>query len=181
MDAALITAISTSVVGIAGMLATWATAKYQTVNETVKAREERRFQFANTQRQERMQLYSQFLKVETDTVREIVIAAVLLSSREHETSPLYAKVQGRISEVEISAHSIALISGDEVGTLAEGLALALFYAWKQAVDNVGDKDKKYDRDFIADASKIEKRLKHAMIAEMRAETEETSQLQGLKK
>lgn len=142
MDAALIIAISTSAVGIAGMLTTWATAKYQTANEIVKAREERHFQFANAQRQERMQLYSQFLKAETDTVREIVIAGVLLQSREHETSPLYREIQGRISEVEISAHNISLISGDEVGKLAEGLALALFYAWKNTVDGVEGRDKR---------------------------------------
>lgn len=41
--------------------------------------------------------------------------------------------------------------------------------------------KEDDQDFLDAASKIEKRLKQAMISEMRAETEGTSQLQGLKK
>ena len=71
VSVALISAISTAVVGIAGMITTWATARHQASIDLIKLRDERGYQAAITRRQERIQLYSQFLSAISDCVNQV--------------------------------------------------------------------------------------------------------------
>ena len=167
MSTAWIPALTTAVVGIAGLITTWAAAHRQTETDLVKFREEHQHQIVTTRRQERIQLYPQFLKAGNDALKQVIIASVTLPPGKGYKSSVFWETQKLISEVEVLTYQISLIASDNVGKLSQQVVLELQKAWSEVIrSRVADET--LDEGCLDPAPKLFGKLMKSMAEELRA-------------